>query len=201
MTAASWMDSPVIDSLASSIVKGDARERIQLRRILRMPMRWVFRFLLLVLSSDLLACSIWSPYRPLSGGYVEPLSYGASNRSKGKNKTHHNIGDSVDWQSKQVTTRQFADPLSHEWLFTFDTCSILFRCMSLIISTQLAPSVIHYFHCHFACILSILTLGPYSSYERRSSFTRLFHFHVPYFAVSGCMTYIISPCPLYLFRA
>ena len=55
-------------------------------------------------------------------------------------------------------------------------------------------AVIRHFQCHFACILSILTLGPYSSCVHRSSFTRLFHFHFPYFAVSGCDLYYI-PAP------
>ena len=72
-------------------------------------MLWIILFLLLV-SCQCLVCSIWwPPYQLLSGWLSwllwQPLSYGVSNRSNGINNRYYNIGDSVDWKSKQVNPK------------------------------------------------------------------------------------------------
>ena len=218
MTAVSWMDS-----LSSLIMKGDVRGVNTAMKDTVYSDVVGLSFLLLVLSSDLLVCSIWSLYRPLSGDYVEHpvgifvkgikhagnqttallitkhwtwcvtttpnthvtrrwkyfntsqqlLSYGVSNQSKGKKKkTPHNIGDSVDWKSKQVTTQQFTDPLSYGWLFTFNTCSILFCCMSLIYHLDST--------CSFCYSLSFCLYTVYSN-------------HRPIFELCTCKPYTTVP--------
>jgi len=71
----------------------------------------------------------------------------------------------------------------------------LFHTILQYVSYRLDPT---YLFCYpsfplsFCLQLSILTLGPYSSYVHCSP--------VSFFAVSGCMTYIICLCPLYHFR-
>jgi hypothetical protein len=58
MTAASWMDSPVTDSLAHSIVKSDAREADTATKDTAYSDAVGLSFSAFVMSSDLLVCSI-----------------------------------------------------------------------------------------------------------------------------------------------
>jgi hypothetical protein len=122
----------------------------------------------------------------LCGASQQLLSYGRSNRSKGKKKTHH---DSVDWKSKRHNSLWIPFPMDALYI------RHLFHTILQYVSYRLDstyPFCYPSFPLSFCLQLSILTLGPYSSYVRCSP--------ISFFAVSGCMTYIICPCPLYHFR-